>query len=66
MVHAGESPSHVGRSGFQIRRYSFTVAGAVPGSHRIPVSLAANHDRYRHSGEAPDNFADDANCRKSD
>ena len=41
MFHAGESPSRVRRSGFQIRRYSFTVAGAVPGSHRLPVSLAA-------------------------
>jgi adenosylcobyric acid synthase len=65
MLHAGESPSHVGRSGFQIRRYSFTVAGAVPGSHRLPVSLGANIDRYRDSGQAPDNFAEDPNCRKS-
>jgi hypothetical protein len=51
MIHAGESPSRVGRSGFQIRRYSFTVAGAVPGSHRLPVSLAANHDRYRNAAK---------------
>jgi hypothetical protein len=39
---------------FQNRRYSFTVAGAAPGlvpqgwnTHRLPVSLAVIHDRYR-------------------
>src|ERR1700722_14458968 len=32
LIHAGKSPSRVqGRSGFRIRRHSFTVAGAAPG-----------------------------------
>jgi len=56
------------------RLCSFTVAGAAPGlvpvndwnAHRLPVSLADIHDRYREGSEAPDNFADDANRRKSD
>jgi hypothetical protein len=72
--HAGDSPSRVPRSGFRIRRFSFTVAGAAPGlvpvndqnAHRLPVSLAVIHDQYRKDSEAPDNFADDANCRNTD
>jgi len=73
-LNAGDSPSRVRRSGCLIRRFSFTVAGAAPGlvpvndqnAHRLPVSLAAIHDQYREGSEAPDNFADDANCRNTD
>ena len=67
-----------GRSGFEIRRCSFTVAGAAPellsqrpSDGRRPNAPASRFTRrrsrsHREDSRAPDNFAEDANRRPRD
>jgi hypothetical protein len=75
MSNAGKSPSHVHRrSGFSIRRCSFTVAGAAPGLILVATKTRTGFPFHSPSplvetknvGKAPDNFRSNASWRKSD